>query len=123
MIEDTTTPVEHTTAPLVEPEPTINIGGNRRKRVFVRLVGVDYQVLPLKSAVVLETVKRFQQTTGARDTDAELQTLYGWIGSVFEENAQAVRARLVDPADDLDISHVNDLISALMQLGVNPTRS
>lgn len=122
----------------------IEIGGSDRKPVTVNLVGVEYSVNPPKSALALSfantyaeiqktltttklpaaKVSRAKPKTAQDGLDTEqlaknmkmVDMLYSFIDAVFGKQSKAVRARLNDNDDQLDIEHISELMTALFEL-------
>lgn len=100
---------------------TITIPGKTRKSITVELVGTEYKVRPPKAAVAIF----LSQALKGSDDDAEklIEGLSKWCRVLFgKETGAEVIQRLKNPADDLDISDLTDLIAAVMEdAGENPT--
>ena len=100
---------------------TITIPGKTRKSITVELVGTEYKVRPPKAAVAIF----LSQAPKDSDDDAEklIERLSKWCRVLFgKETGAEVIQRLKNPADDLDISDLTDLITAVMEgAGENPT--
>lgn len=99
---------------------TITIPGKTRKSVTVELVGTEYKVRPPKASVAIFLSQALKDS----DDDAEklLAGLSKWCHVLFgKETGAEVVKRLKSPADDLDITDLTDLISAVMEeAGENP---
>lgn len=99
---------------------TITIPGKTRKSITVELVGTEYTVRPPKSSVAIFLSQALKDS----DEDAEkiFDGLAKWCRVLFgKETGAEVIARLKNPADDLDIPDLTDLISAVMEeAGENP---
>lgn len=99
---------------------TITIPGKARKSITVNLVGTEYKVRPPKSSVAIFLSQALKDS----DEDAEkiMDGLAKWCRVLFgKETGAEVIARLKNPADNLDISDLTDLISAVMEeAGENP---
>lgn len=99
---------------------TITIPGKTRKSITVELVGTEYKVRPPKAAVAVFLSQALKDS----DEDAEkiFDGLSKWCRVLFgKETGAEVIARLKNPADDLDIPDLTDLISAVMEeAGENP---
>lgn len=100
---------------------TITIPGKPRKSITVELVGTEYKVRPPKAAVAIF----LSQTLKDSGDDAEklIEGLSKWCHVLFgKETGAEVIKRLKSPSDDLDISDLTDLITAVMEdAGENPT--
>lgn len=87
----------------------------------VNLVGKDYVIQAPKSAFAL---KMGAAAKSAKDDPMKmLEGLYSWVDAAFtKKDATAVKKRLDSPTDDLDISHIVELMNAVVehQTG-NPT--
>lgn len=100
---------------------TITIPGKTRKSITVDLVGTEYRVRPPKASVAIF----LSQTLKDSGDDAEkmIEGLAKWCRVLFgKETGTEVVKRLKDPSDDLDITDLTDLITAVMEeSGENPT--
>lgn len=102
-------------------EPFIDIAAEPRSVLPIRLVGVEYSIVPPKNAFTLELA--------SRTTDDDLRTakathdlIYSWIDQAFRDDAPKVRERLADPLDDLDLDHIMLLIQRVVEAqSGNPT--
>lgn len=86
-----------------------------RKPLAVSLVGVDYSITPPKAALAIEMAKDIK---GAKNKKPEevMDTLYEWLGMVMdEEGVEAIKKRLRDRNDDLDIPHITELLTQVME--------
>lgn len=101
----------------------IRVEGARRtqKPANVELVGERYRALPMKALVALEIQKKFGDADG--DPEKTIAVLERWLMSVFgRTQTPAIMNRLKDPADDLDLPDVMDLLQQLMARTTgNPT--
>ena len=99
---------------------TITIPGKPRKSITVDLVGTEYKVRPPKAAVAIF----LSQTLKDSGDDAEkmIEGLAKWCHVLFgKETGAEVVKRLKNPSDDLDITDLTDLITAVMEeSGENP---
>jgi hypothetical protein len=95
-----------------------------RKPLNVSLVGVDYNITPPKAALAIEMARDIK---GAKTKKPEevMDTLYEWLSMCMdEEGVAAIRARLMNPTDDLDIPHITELLTAVMErITENPPTS
>lgn len=100
---------------------TIAIPGKTRKSIDVELVGIEYKVRPPKASVAVFLSQALKDA--GEDAEKLLDGLSKWNLVLFgKETGPKVTARLNDPADDLDIPDVVELISAVMETsGENPT--
>lgn len=99
---------------------TITIPGKTRKSITVDLVGTEYKVRPPKSSVAIFL------SQALKDSDEDAEKIMGgmvkWCRVLFgKETGDEVIARLKNPVDNLDISDLTELISAVMEeAGENP---
>ena len=100
---------------------TITIPGKTRKSIDVELVGTEYKVRPPKASVAVFLSQALKDA--GEDAEKLLEGLSKWNLVLFGKKVgPEVTARLNDPADDLDIPDVVELISAVMEAsGENPT--
>jgi len=86
-----------------------------RKPLNVELVGVDYVITPPKAALAIEMAKDIRGAK-SKKPDEVMDTLYEWLSMCMDEKELAsIKARLKDPKDDLDIQHVTELLTAVME--------
>lgn len=99
---------------------TIKIPGKTRKSITVELVGTEYKVRPPKSAVAIFLSQALKDS--GDDAEKMIDGLAKWCHVLFgKETGAEVIARLKNPADNLDIPDLTDLISAVMEeAGENP---
>ena len=99
---------------------TITIPGKIRKSITVELVGTEYKVRPPKTAVAIFLSPALKDA--GEDAEKIFDGLSKWCRVLFgKETGAEVIARLKDPADDLDVPDLTDLISAVMEeAGENP---
>lgn len=100
---------------------TITIPGKARKSITVELVGTEYKVRPPKSAVAIFLSQALKDS--GDDAEKMIERLAKWCHVLFgKETGAEVIKRLKSPTDDLDISDLTDLITAVMEdAGENPT--
>ena len=100
---------------------TITIPGKTRKSITVELVGETYKVRPPKSAVAIFLSQALKDA--GDDAEKLIDGLSKWCHVLFgKETGAEVVKRLKNPADDLDIPDLTDLITAVMEdAGENPT--
>ena len=124
--------------------PGIRIEADPVAKIPVNLVGVEYLIQPLKAVTVMtaahESRERFAAAGVAPETvmdpntpegqalyllsmEMRMQETHAWVDRLFSaDDADAVIARLDDPADALDADHIDKLVEALMELvGGDPT--
>lgn len=99
---------------------TITIPGKPRKSITVDLVGTEYKVRPPKSSVAIFLSKALKDAD--EDYEKILDGMSKWCHVLFgKETGAEVVKRLKNPSDNLDISDMTDLISAVMkEAGDNP---
>ena len=103
-----------------EADP-ITITAIPAETLMVNLVGVVYEVCPPKAMMALQMAKSTVQARTGKNTGKQadpLQTLAkldGWMVAAFQGEVDAVRARLDDPKDLLDIDHIAELMAAVME--------
>lgn len=99
---------------------TITIPGKTRKSITVELVGTEYKVRPPKASVAIFLSQALKDS--GDDAKQLIEGLSKWCHVLFgKETGAEVVKRLKNPADDLDISDLTDLISAVMEdAGENP---
>jgi hypothetical protein len=99
---------------------TITIPGKTRKSITVELVGTEYKVRPPKTAVAIFLSQALKDA--GEDSEKLIDGLAKWCYVLFgKEIGTEVVKRLKNPADDLDIPDLTDLISAVMEeAGENP---
>lgn len=102
--------------------PAIRITAQPKKSVQVELLGKVYSIKPPKSAMLLAIGSHIDKTdnVGALNTDFEniLKLMFTNKKGQFEE----IKARLADPADDLDLDHIFEVVEALVEEKTgNPT--
>ena len=102
----------------------IVITAEEREVIEVDLVGVHYQVTPPKASLALKIAVQAKQAD-ENDPEQALVPITSWLGQAMgEEQAAAIRARLDDPDDLLDLSHVMKLMEKIIEVGSgNPPTS
>ena len=100
---------------------TITIPGKTRKSITVELVGTEYKVRPPKASVTIFLSQALKDS--GDDAEKLIEGLSKWCRVLFgKETGAEVIERLKSLSDDLDISDLTDLISAVMEdAGENPT--
>lgn len=95
-----------------------------RKPLNVELVGVNYLITPPKAALAIEMAKDIRGAK-SKKPDEVMDTLYEWLSMCMTpDEVDALRVRLKDPKDDLDIQHVTELLTAVMErITSNPPTS
>ncbi len=99
----------------------IVVAAKPRKPIPAELVGVDYLVTPPKSTIAIAIAERAK---GAENDPSILMAeLNTWITLAFgKTQAKKVIARLNDPADDLDVPDVMELMQKIAE-AVTPNPS
>lgn len=100
--------------------PDLSIGGENlvRKSFTVNLVGEHYRVYALKGSVGLSLISL--QKKGDKDPEKALKAVDHMIDSLFSKgDRKNIRARLDDPDDFLDISHISELLVKMIEAGVD----
>lgn len=102
---------------------TLEITASAPEPVRVKLVGTFYDVTPPKTALSLNMVGKSEELK--KNPKQVVATLNSWIDSAFnEKDAKAIRKRLNDGRDLLDIDHISELVKLLMEhKSENPTTS
>lgn len=100
---------------------SIDIEAAPQKTHDVNLVGKAYKVKSPKTAVLMATQENIEKD----DKEQSLNSFMPILELLFSKTeAKSVMKRLTDPKDQLDISHVNQLIEAIVQESQeNPTTS
>ena len=100
---------------------TIKIPGKSRKSIYVELVGTEYKVRPPKASVAVFLAQALQDA--GEDAEKLMGALAKWNLVLFgKEVGPEVTQRLKSSTDDLDISDIVELITAVMEeSGGNPT--
>lgn len=98
---------------------SLNIPVEPRKNIDVILGDKHYSCRPPKAATAMRLVKGLDTS----DIDATLAVLKKWLAHAFgPDQAKAIIGRLNDDNDDLDISHIVDLMTQTMASATgNPT--
>lgn len=85
-----------------------------RKTHNVSLVGVDYTLTAPKSILALQMATRAR--AGADAPTEVIESILEWVRSAFGANqTKAIRKRLDDPDDLLDIDHITTLMQKVME--------
>jgi len=101
--------------------PRIVVAAKPRKPISAELVGVDYLVTPPKSTVAIAIAERAKGADN--DPGALMAELNNWITIAFgKTQAKKVLARLQDPADELDVPDVMELMQKIAE-AVTPNPS
>ena len=99
----------------------IEITAEPVKTVRVKLVGIEYNMKPPKGSLAIVLGKKMQAS--AEDPDGMLRALSDWITIGFgKKEATAIMKRLEDPDDDLDFTHIMQLMQKVAEATTgNPT--
>lgn len=99
----------------------INIPIEPSKPLTVTLGEKSYTVRPIKTTLGIAMAQRFQNV--GKDLDKLNSGVDSVITTIFgKTDALKIKKRLEDPADDLDIPHIVDLMKALVERSTgNPT--
>lgn len=105
----------------------INIAPTPRKPIMVNLLGKPYKVMPLKAALAIEMARNSADLQKVKkDTKSLVETLklvdlvYDWLSMVMEKkDVDAIKNRLKDPKDGLDIDHLVTLLNMVTEVSVN----
>jgi hypothetical protein len=101
-------------------QPMLQIEALERRTIPVELVGKMYDLIPPKAAYSLRIAQRAQNAE--QNVDTLLTILTSWMEAAFGAKvAPKIMARLDDPDDLLDYSHLLQLLQKVVELGVNPT--
>ena len=100
---------------------TITIPGKTRKSITVELVGTEYKVRTPKTSIAIFLSQALKDS--GDDAEKLIEGLAKWCRVLFgKETGAEVVKRLKNPADNLDIADLTDLITAVMEdAGENPT--
>lgn len=101
----------------------ISITADPREKITVSLVGVEYEIFPPKAALGLKLAVRAKQH--GDDPVTTLESVTEWVQKAFgKPGARDIEKRIEDEADDLDITHVMQLMNKVVELTTgNPTSS
>jgi len=100
----------------------ITIDADPVEQIEVNLVGVPYQINPPKAALAMRLA--VEAKTMGEDPSAVNAVMDSWMDKAFgKSTAKAVRKRLEDDKDLLDIQHVMLLMEKIIeaQTEANPT--
>lgn len=80
----------------------------------VDLVGKNYVITPPKSIHALHIAQQAQNA--GNDPAVLLDVILGWVRAAFtKKDAKAIEARLEDSEDLLDITHLTELVGAVIE--------
>lgn len=103
----------------------LEITAQKRATQNVKLVGKMYTVQVPKTASAIDLVQRSKslKKMNEKSIGEASATMNSMIDMMFsEKDAEAVRKRLKDHRDLLDLDHISELLKALMEKeGENPT--
>ena len=113
-----------------EATPAFSVDAEEVQTYPVRLVGEMYNIRPLKSSYMMSIAsksKHLQDKDGSEAADALMKMINKWVDAAFEkDDAKAVKKRLDDPTDPIDIQHIVQMINMLAEHlagGARPTTS
>ena len=101
----------------------ITISAAPRTVLDVELVGVHYSLTPPKAFLALKMA--VDNKVNSEDPSLMVATMNEWlVQAVGVETAQMIQARMNDPADDLDVTHIMQLMEAVLsEMSERPTTS
>ena len=96
--------------------PIIRISAKPKKSVPVELLGTEYLVKPPKSSLLLAISAHADKKSGeagalSNDFDNILKLMF----SPKKGQLEAIRERLGDPEDDLDLDHIFETVEAITE--------
>lgn len=101
----------------------INIQADPRKPIDIVLIGKPYRIKPPKTAAAIKLAE-LAEGMDERDFQSYMDAVFSWINAAFGKKTPGIRKRLDDPDDDLDISHLTELMKQVTELTTgNPTTS
>jgi len=102
-----------------ETSPAFSIEAEEVQTIPVKLVGEMYGIRPLKSAYMMSVAnkaKHLQDKEGSEAADALMKMIHKWVDAAFEkDDAKAVKKRLEDPTDPIDIQHIVKMVNMLAE--------
>lgn len=108
------TPKKKTSSKATQPEADIQISIAPPKPITVDLGGTRYTVRPIKGALGIALGQRMQSVQG--DAGKLRETIEHVVQIMFGKTvAPKVLARLDDPEDALDFTHILELMNALVE--------
>lgn len=92
-----------------------------RGTITVKLVGVEYQMTPPKSALALKLATKAKSI--GEDPEKMMDLLSDWMDQGFTKPvAKKIMARMDDPEDEFDFQHIMELMKAVIErASANPT--
>jgi hypothetical protein len=101
-------------ARLAAAEPFVVIVAEPKPKLLIDLVGVDYEITPPKAALAMAMAMNAKNA--GEDPYALLDAISNWIRKAFgAEQAAAVLARMEDEDDLLDLPHIMQLMTAMIE--------
>lgn len=91
------------------------------EQITVDLAGKEYVVTTPKATLGLIMAERMQ--SAGDDSGKIMEELHGWVDATFgPKQSPKVWARLLDPADDVDLNQIVELVQKLTEVATpNPT--
>jgi hypothetical protein len=101
----------------------IEVAATPREKITVRLVGHEYVMTMPKGALTLKIAARAREAEEKADPTVMVALFDDWLDAGFgKKQGKALRARMDDPDDALDIPHIMELIQKVAEVGTpNPT--
>lgn len=97
----------------------IEIKAEPKSAIEVELVGTVYKIQPPKAALALKLAIRAK--AAAETPDLMMASIDEWILAAFgKAGAAKIQRRLDDPADALDVTHVMQLMEAVVEEAAAP---
>jgi hypothetical protein len=103
--------------------PRIEIDYVPVEPMTVRLIGVEYILNPPKAAFGVALAERAAAMDRDKDGMLMWAEIWQWVErAAGKKQSRAIKARLDDPDDNLDIKHVTELMKRVMaEASKNPT--
>lgn len=100
----------------------IVIAADPRETLDIELVGVEYNIKPPKAATAMALMSSIGGDL-QNDPEKAMEVIEKWVKVTFgSKTGPKILARLRDPEDDLDISHLGDLMQKVTEVVTgNPT--
>jgi len=100
----------------------ITINAEPVEQIKVHLVGETYLITPPKAAFALRMARAAEDFKD--DVTKQMKIIDQWVDSAFGPKADEIRARMDDGEDALDITHLIELLEAVVEVQTeNPTGS
>lgn len=100
-----------------------------RKPITVDLVGVEYRVVPPKAVLAIEMSNKMKRAdisaTMEENPETAIDLVFEWLDyCMFKKDITAIRKRLHDNDDDLDLPHLTELLTQVTEMSSgNPSTS